>query len=90
MYYIHECVWSGSHSLLCYIHHSENSELKPVLSDYPDYDHLINQVLVQLEGNGGDDNDDNCDNDDDDDDDDDSGRLGDDGGLDDECIAINS
>ena len=61
-----------------------------MLSDYPDYDHLINHVSVQLEGNGGDDNDDNCDNDDDDDDDDDSGRLGDDGGLDDECIAINS
>ena len=45
-------------SLLCYIHHSENSELKPVLSDYPDYDHLINHVSVQLEGNSGDDDDD--------------------------------
>ena len=50
-----------------------------MLSDYPDYDHLINHVSVQLEGN--DDDNDDCD-----DDDDDSGGLGDD----DECIAINS
>ena len=35
-----------------------------MLSDYPDYDHLINHVSVQLEGNG-------------DDDDHDFGRLGD-------------
>jgi len=45
-----------------------------VLSDYPDYDHLINHVSVQLEGNG-------------DDDDHDFGRLGD---LDDGFSAINS
>ncbi len=58
-----------------------------MLSDYPDYDHLINHVSVQLEGNIGDDDDDNDDcDDDDDDDDDDSGGLGDD----DKCIAINS
>jgi hypothetical protein len=29
----------------------EGSELKPVRPDYPDYDHLVNHVAVQLEGN---------------------------------------
>ena len=50
-----------------------------MLSDYPDYDHLINHVSVQLEGNGDDDDhdhgDDGSDNDgDDDNDDDDDGN----------------
>jgi hypothetical protein len=56
-----------------------------VLNDYPDYDHLINHVSVQLEGRSDDDDEDGSDNDDDD-----CGRLDDDGGLDDGCIAINS
>ena len=29
----------------------EDNELKPVLPDYPDYDHLINHVSIQLDGN---------------------------------------
>jgi hypothetical protein len=29
----------------------EGSELKPVRPDYPDYEHLVNHVAVQLEGN---------------------------------------
>ena len=29
----------------------EGNELKPVLADYPDYDHLMNHVAVQLDSN---------------------------------------
>ena len=29
----------------------ENNELKPVQADYPDYDHLINHVAVQMDNN---------------------------------------
>ena len=29
----------------------EGNELMPVLADYPDYDHLMNHVAVQLDGN---------------------------------------
>ena len=29
----------------------EGNELKPVLADYDDYDHLMNHVAVQLDGN---------------------------------------
>ena len=29
----------------------EGNELKPVLGDYPDYDHLMNHVAVQLDSN---------------------------------------
>ena len=29
----------------------EGNELMPVLADYPDYDHLMNHVAVQLDSN---------------------------------------
>ena len=45
-----DCIFSGVDACISVTSLSEHSELKPVLSDYPDYDHLINHVSVQLEG----------------------------------------